>query len=116
MNVKKNMSKFTIKFNLANPRQQEAMRMLNEVGRGKAVLIADALHIYTQYLAIIEDALLHGSKRESSQSAMQKTYYEGFAPVSTINDFKACDDLTPDQSSSIDVNKSIDDSLAAFND
>ena len=47
--AKKNEARFTIKFNPANPRHREAMRMLNEAGRCKASLIADALSLYDCY-------------------------------------------------------------------
>jgi|GEM_PF-3188706 len=46
MSAKKEISRFTIKFNPTFPRQEEAMRILNETGRSKAALIADALHLY----------------------------------------------------------------------
>ena len=36
-------ARFTIKFDPANPRQREAMRILNEAGRRKAALITDAI-------------------------------------------------------------------------
>ena len=58
MESKKNEARFTIKFNPANPRHREAMRILNEAGRGKAALIADALCMYTHYGAA---DLLRGS-------------------------------------------------------
>ena len=47
--VKKNEARFTIKFNPINPRHREAMRILNDAGRGKAALIADALCMYVRY-------------------------------------------------------------------
>jgi len=43
---KKDETRFTIKFNPENPRHQEAIRILNEVGRAKTAMIADALHLY----------------------------------------------------------------------
>ena len=46
---KKDATKYTIKFNAANPRHREAMRLLNETARGKAALIADALCMYAHY-------------------------------------------------------------------
>jgi len=49
MDTKKNEARFTIKFNPVNPRHREAMRILNETGRGKAALIADALCMYAHY-------------------------------------------------------------------
>ena len=49
MDPKKDETRFTIKFNPANPRHREAMRALNEAGRSKASLIADALCLYAHY-------------------------------------------------------------------
>ena len=47
MEAKKDETRFTIKFNPANPRHKEAMRILNkDGGRRKASLIADALCMY----------------------------------------------------------------------
>ena len=43
MGTKKDESRFTIKFDSANPRQREAMRILNQVDRRKAALITDAI-------------------------------------------------------------------------
>ena len=58
MDAKKNEARFTIKFNPANPRHQEAIRTLNEAGRGKAALIADALCMYAHYGASMSADLL----------------------------------------------------------
>ena len=44
--MKKNPSRFTIKFNTANSRHIKAVEMLNAAERCKASLIADALHMY----------------------------------------------------------------------
>ena len=49
MDSKKDVARFTIKFNPANSRHREAMRVLNEAGRNKAALIADALCLYAHY-------------------------------------------------------------------
>jgi len=50
MGTKKDETRYTIKFNPANPRHKEAMRMLDESGgRRKASLIADALCVYNRY-------------------------------------------------------------------
>ena len=46
---KKNENRYTIKFNPANPRHKEAMRILDDVGRRKASLIADALCMFNHY-------------------------------------------------------------------
>jgi len=48
MGNKKDETRFSIKFNPTYPRHQEAIRILNEAGRGKAVLIADVLHMYSR--------------------------------------------------------------------
>ena len=61
MYAKKDVSKFTIKFNPINPRHREAMRILNEAGRGKAALIAEALYTYAHYRAGIGAGLSSGS-------------------------------------------------------
>ena len=49
MDAKKDETRFTIKFNPVNPRHREAIRILNEAGRGKASLIADAICMYIHY-------------------------------------------------------------------
>ena len=61
MAAKKDESKFTIKFNPVNPRHREAVRILNEVGRGKAALIAEALYIYAHRGVGIGAGLSSGS-------------------------------------------------------
>ena len=60
--MKKNEARFTIKFNTANPRHKEAIRMLNEAGRSKASLIADALCMYSHYGAGSCDDLIQKSE------------------------------------------------------
>ena len=64
MDTKKNEARFTIKFNPINPRHREAMRLLNEAGRTKASLIADALCMYDQYGANTSVELLKGGSGE----------------------------------------------------
>ena len=55
MDAKKDETRFTIKFNPANPRHKEAMRILNEDGgRRKASLIADALCMYVHGNSVID--------------------------------------------------------------
>ena len=68
--AKKNEARFTIKFNPANPRHQEAMRMLNDAGRCKASLIADALNMYACYGATAYDDLFN---RRNSKSIVTET-------------------------------------------
>ena len=60
MDAKKNEARFTIKFNPVNPRHREAMRILNEAGRGKAALIADALCMYAHFGTNVSADLLVG--------------------------------------------------------
>ena len=45
MTAKKNASRYTIKFNPDIPSHKEAMRTLDEAGRSKAALIADAIRM-----------------------------------------------------------------------
>ena len=66
MESKKNEARFTIKFNPANPRHREAIRTLNEAGRGKATLIADALCMYIHYGATMSADLLRSGITESA--------------------------------------------------
>ena len=63
MRAKKDESRFTIKFNPGNPRHREAMWILNEAGRGKAALIADALCMYVRYGADVSADLFKGDMR-----------------------------------------------------
>ena len=72
MDTKKNEARFTIKFNPANLRHREAMRILNEAGRGKAALIADALCMYIHYGA---DSFMlpHNKPAPISAPAIQST-------------------------------------------
>ena len=49
MAVKKDESRFTIKFNPENPRHNKAIQILNNYGKGMSSLIADALCAYIQY-------------------------------------------------------------------
>ena len=44
--MKKNEKRFTIEFNLIDPRHRKAVEILNAVGRSKAIIIADALWEY----------------------------------------------------------------------
>ena len=60
MGMKKNEARFTIKFDPNNPRQREAMRILNDAGRRKAALITDAiLCMFGYYGANTDAAMLH---------------------------------------------------------
>jgi hypothetical protein len=55
--MKKDETRFTIRFNMADPRQQRAMQALEASGRRKATLISDAV---CEYLA------QHGENAEAS--------------------------------------------------
>ena len=80
MGAKKNESKFTIMFNPINPRHREAIRILNEAGRGKAALIADALYAYTHHRAGIgvgpSSGGSGGGMRELAQAMQDAEIYE----------------------------------------
>ena len=71
--AKKNEARFTIKFNPANPRHREAMRMLDEAGRCKASLIADALCVYACYGVTACGNLFNG---KDDKSIISKTRHE----------------------------------------
>ena len=57
MAAKKDASRYTIKFDPAIPSHKEAMRTLDEVGRGKAALIADAIRIRNALYSRNADAI-----------------------------------------------------------
>ena len=80
MGTKKDEAKFTIKFNPVNPRHREAVRILNEAGRGKAALIAEALYAYTHHRAGIGFSLSSGGSgggmKESAQAMQDAEIYE----------------------------------------
>ena len=44
--MKKEEMRFSIRFNHADPRHRNAARMLNQLGRSKAIIVADALWEY----------------------------------------------------------------------
>ena len=48
MDSKKYPGKFTVRFNLADPQQQEAVRLLNQQGRFKAQFLTNAVLHYMQ--------------------------------------------------------------------
>ena len=70
---KKNEARFTIKFNPANPRHREAMRVLNEAGRSKAALIADALCLYAHYSTNTAADLMGRAKPRDGAVATKKS-------------------------------------------
>ena len=72
MGAKKDEARFTIKFNLANPRHKEAMRILNEAGRSKATLIADAICMYIHYSAGTATDLIGNAKPACSPMQVQR--------------------------------------------
>jgi hypothetical protein len=65
--MKKDEARFTIKFNPANPRHKKAIQLLNEAGRRKAPVIADALCMYDRYGADqINDLMGNGDDEQDS--------------------------------------------------
>ena len=72
--MKKNEARFTIKFNTANPRHKEAIRMLNGAGRSKASLIADALCMYACYGATeCSDLIINSRNNKIISTGINKT-------------------------------------------
>lgn len=57
MTAKKNAARYTIKFDPDIPSHQEAMQTLDEQGRGKAALIAEAIRIRNALYSLNADAL-----------------------------------------------------------
>ena len=57
MGAKKDASRYTIKFDITIPSHKEAMRTLDETGRSKAALIADAIRIRNAFYSRNEDGL-----------------------------------------------------------
>ena len=57
MNTKKKPERFTIQFDINIPNHQEAIKTLNEAGRSKAPLIAEAIHIMNAFNAYKTSAL-----------------------------------------------------------
>ena len=86
MDVKKDESRFTIKFNPVNPRHREAVRILSEAGRCKAALIADALCMYVHYGADMGAGILRGGMRGVPPIAIQ----ECDVAVSTVESTEVC--------------------------
>ena len=71
---KKDGTRFTLKFNPVNSRHREAVRILNEAGRGMASLVADALCMYAHYGAGMAADLMNAGnsgKRESPPTPVQ---------------------------------------------
>ena len=82
--AKKDEAKFTIKFNPANPRHREAIRILSEAGRGKATMIADALYVYAHYGAGLGTGILMESKRKEPLMAQQESVEVRDKTISTV--------------------------------
>jgi len=74
MAAKKDASRYTIKFDPTIPSHKEAMQTLDEAGRGKAALIADAIRIrnalYSRNADAI-DALLPNVSRQTTPEQPQ---------------------------------------------
>ena len=71
MGTKKDEARFTIKFNPANPRHREAMRILNGAGRCKASLISDAICMYAHYSTGMAADLVGSAKPGSGPTQVQ---------------------------------------------
>jgi len=74
MNTKKKPERFTIQFDANIPNHQEAMNTLNEAGRSKATLIAEAIHIKNAFYAYKTSAfaeLFINTKHETSPTPQQ---------------------------------------------
>jgi len=64
MSKKKDVARFTIRFNQENPRHNKAIQILNKNGKGMASLIADSLCMYVHYGADFTSDLVKTSKQE----------------------------------------------------
>jgi len=109
MNTKKEKARFTIKFNPANPRHQEAIKMLNEVGRSKAELIADALFLYSHHKASI---LANFTNRGNSDSNIIQIQRNTMAVVQ--EKFEMFDDDNINQPNEDDIWQAVNDSIEGF--
>jgi hypothetical protein len=65
--MKKDITRFTIRFCPADPRHQRAMEVLNQAGRRKASLIADAI---CYYLRCAENSDYKSGKQRFDQKAL----------------------------------------------
>jgi UDP-3-O-acyl-N-acetylglucosamine deacetylase len=78
MAAKKDASRYTIKFDPAIPSHMEAMQTLNEAGRSKATLIADAIRIRNAIYIRNEDAIAallpNGGNRWPIPARSQREY------------------------------------------
>ena len=63
---KKDKGRFTIKFNSKNPRHNEAMKILNDYGKGMSSLIADALYMYVHHGSNMASELVDKAKHEKN--------------------------------------------------
>ena len=107
MKIKKQEARFTIQFNLNNPRHKEAVKILNEVGRSKAMLIAEALYVYFRY---VSNAINHiGSNK--SQHEVTTTIHEKLevSEIAPLNE-----DIDTTQSIEDDLWQTVNESLGAF--
>ena len=109
--TKKDESRFTIRFCVANPRHREAIKILNEAGRRKASLISDALLFYVRHGTEFTTDLATSpiQFQREIRVAVQESYK---VPVNTSLSTKPQDihSLSP----SDDIWQTVNDSLGAF--
>jgi len=66
MAIKKDEARFTIKFNSRYPHHSEAIRILNEKGRGMSSLIANALCRYANYEENVDSDITGDVKQKAN--------------------------------------------------
>ena len=84
MAAKKDASRYTIKFDPAIPSHKEAMRTLDEAGRGKAALIADAIRIRNTLYSRNADAIDALLPNDSRQPAPMQSQPERMAEAAVL--------------------------------
>lgn len=84
MAAKKDASRYTIKFDPAIPSHKEAMRTLDEAGRGKAALIADAIRIRNALYSRNADAIAALPLNVSRQPTPVQSQPERIAQAATL--------------------------------
>jgi len=103
MDTKKDKTRYTIKFNSADLRHQEAMKALDAAGRRKASLIADALCMYNRYGADMGFTPLVSDINNANPTQHQDKPAIKTAPPSNTSD-----------ANDNDIWQSINESLAGF--
>jgi len=113
MKIKKQEARFTIQFNLDNPRHKEAVKILNEVGRNKAMLIAEALYVYSRY---VSNAINHIGNNTSkpSQHEVIATIQKEFEVSEIAPLIENSVDIDTTQTTEDDVWQTVNESLGAF--